>query len=180
MEKVVRVLFDESGNAVIVLPDIIFKNKNNIDWQAVEDYLQRYVGQIVTIIESKEKVHIGNYFPNEFKGSDYTKKIRGSNARAKANAAQGIVELIQHAGNKRISENRKHKHRKSAKGGWVYYSIKFAFPIYVNEKITSQYNIYSGCLVVNCAKNNKLYLYDLVDIKKEASTLLKTESSDEQ
>lgn len=174
MEKEVKVLFDEDESAVIVLPDIIFRNKNNIDWQAVEEYLQKYVGQIVTVIESKEKIHIGNSFPNEFKGSDYTKRIRGSNARAKANATQGILELIQYAGNKKSSESRKDKHRKNAKGGWHYYSVKFAFPIYENEKITNNYNIYSGCLVVNCAKNKKLYLYDLVDIKKEASTPLKT------
>ena len=142
MKKKVTTLYDEGGNIVIVLPEIIFKN--------------------------------------EFKGSDYTKKIRGSNARAKANAAQGIKEMIEYASNKQTSVNKKSKHQKNAKGGWFYYSIKFAFPIYENERVTNQYNIYSGCLVVNCAKNNKLYLYDLVDIKKEASTLLKTELSDDQ
>lgn len=172
--KKIKVLFDESGNVVIVLPDIIFKNKNNIDWDEVEKYLQRYVGKIVTVVETKERIHIGNTFPDEFKGSDYTKKMRGSNARAKANAAQGIKEMIMYASNRRISENRKEKHQKSAKGGWIYYSVKFAFPVFENEKKTEQYNIYSGCLVVNCAKNNQLYLYDLVDIKKEASTPFKT------
>lgn len=34
--------------------------------------------------------------------------------------------------------------------------------------------MYSGCLVVNCTSSGKMYLYDLVDIKKEASNSLKT------
>ena len=33
---------------------------------------------------------------------------------------------------------------------------------------TENYNIYFGCLVVNCTGKGKMYLYDLVDIKKEA------------
>lgn len=32
----------------------------------------------------------------------------------------------------------------------------------------------SGCLVVNCTGKGKMYLYDLVDIKKEASNPLRT------
>ena len=39
---------------------------------------------------------------------------------------------------------------------------------------TENYNIYSGCLVVNCTGKGKMYLYDLVDIKKEASNPLRT------
>lgn len=35
-----------SGHKVVVLPDIIFKNRQNIDWEAVERYLQKYVGKM--------------------------------------------------------------------------------------------------------------------------------------
>ncbi len=35
------------------------------------------------------------------------------------------------------------------------------------------YSIFKGRLVVNISHNGKLYLYDIVDIKKEASTPLK-------
>jgi hypothetical protein len=31
---------------------------------------------------------------------------------------------------------------------------------------------YSACLLINHAENGKMYLYDLVDMKKEASTPL--------
>lgn len=34
--------------------------------------------------------------------------------------------------------------------------------------------LYSGCLVVNCTGKGKMYLYDLVDIKKEANNPLRT------
>ena len=47
-------------------------------------------------------------------------------------------------------------------------------PVYDNEVKTDNYNIYSGCLVVNCMGKGKMYLYDLVDIKKEASNPLRT------
>jgi len=47
-------------------------------------------------------------------------------------------------------------------------------PVYDNEVKTENYNIYSGCLVVNCTGKGKMYLYDLVDIKKEASNPLRT------
>ena len=46
-----------------------------------------------------------------------------------------------------------------------------------NKNKTEEYNVYTACLVINCASNGKLYLYDIVDIKKEASNPLKTENS---
>lgn len=50
---------------------------------------------------------------------------------------------------------------------------RFALPIYNNERKTDDYNIYTACIVVNFAANGKMYLYDAVDIKKEASNPLK-------
>ena len=40
-----RYVLDENGNKVVVLPDIIFSNKQNIDWNEVEKYLERFVGE---------------------------------------------------------------------------------------------------------------------------------------
>ncbi|MDO4304343.1 MAG: hypothetical protein Q4D94_10545 [Bacillota bacterium] len=89
---------DIAGHKIVILPDIIFKNKQHIDWTAVEKYLQRYVGEIVTIADTNDIVFIG----------------------------------------------------------------------------ADLYNVYSACLLINCTKFNNMYLYDLIDIKKEASTPLKT------
>ncbi len=83
-------------------------------------------------------------------------------------------ELIEIATNKTFRENHKEKHSTDARNGWYYYTTRFALPIYDNEKKTNQYNVYTGCLVVNCTLGGKMYLYDLVDIKKEAGNPLKT------
>lgn len=45
--------------------------------------------------------------------------------------------------------------------------------VYENNAKTDTYNVYSGWLVVNCTSSGKKYLYDLVDIKKEASNPFK-------
>ena len=37
--KELEIALDENGNKVVVLPDIIFSNKQNIDWDEVEKYL---------------------------------------------------------------------------------------------------------------------------------------------
>lgn len=89
-------------------------------------------------------------------------------------AAQGIREMVGIASDKRFRENRKEKHSGDAANGWYYYTTRFAMPVYDNEVKTEKYNIYSGCLVVNCTGKGKMYLYDLVDIKKEASNPLRT------
>ena len=170
----VQITKDNSGHNIVVLPDIIFKNKQKIDWDAVEEYLQRCVGEIVTIAETEDVVFIGIDFPDEYKGSKYTKRLRGANAKAKANAAQGIVEMIKIAAEKRFCANRKDKHSINAGNGWYYYMTRFAMPVYENNVKTDIYNIYSACLLINRTKFGKMYLYDLVDIKREASTPLKT------
>lgn len=120
--ETLEIALDENGNKVVVLPDIIFSNKQNIDW----------------------------------------------------NAAQGIREMVGIASDKRFRENRKEKHSGDAANGWYCYTTRFAMPVYDNDVKTENYNIYSGCLVVNCTGKGKMYLYDLVDIKKEASNPLKT------
>ena len=51
--------------------------------------------------------------------------------------------------------------------------VRFALPVYDNNRKTEEYNVYMGRLVVNRIQDGKLYLYDLVEIKKEASTPLK-------
>ena len=88
-------------------------------------------------------------------------------------AAQGIRALVESAANKIPSENKKSKHKKDAKGGWNYYTVRFALPVYDNNRKTEEYNVYMGRGVVNRTQDGKLYLYDLVEIKKEASTPLK-------
>lgn len=71
MEKLV-IKHDEEGNKVVFIPDIIFANKQNIDWNDVEAYLEQYVGETVEMTESKDIIYLGKDFPDEFAGSKYT------------------------------------------------------------------------------------------------------------
>lgn len=172
--SICQIAKDTTGNRIVILPDILFKNKQRIDWNAVEIYLQKYIGEIVTIAETNDIIYIGNDFPDEYKGSEYTRHLKGANAKAKANAAQGILEMLKIASEKRFNENRKSKHSSSARNGWYYFTTRFAMPIYNNDSKKQLYNIFSARLLINCTKSGKMYLYDLVNIKKEASTPLKT------
>lgn len=172
--KKIKIVTDNHGNKVVILPDIIFNNKQNIDWNKVESYLQRYVGELIEVIETKDKIYIGNKFPDEYSSSKYTRKMRGARAKAKANAAQGIKEMVEIATQKTFRPNYKEKHCGDAQNGWYYYITRFAISIYDNEKNTGEYNIYTATLVINRTSADRMYLYDIVNIKKEASNPLKT------
>lgn len=172
--ETLKIALDEKANKVVVLPEIVFANKQNINWNEVEKYLERYVGELVEIVETGDVIFLGKDFPDEYAGSKYTRKMKGGRAKAKANAVQGIREMVAIALDKRFRENLKKKHDDDAANGWYYYTTRFAMPLYDNDLKTGKYNIYSGCLVVNCTRKGKMYLYDLIDIKKEASNPLRT------
>ena len=169
-----KILEDNSGKKIVVIPEIIFKNKQNINWDEVENYLEKYVGELIEIAETKDIVYIGKRFPDEYSSSKYTRKTKGARAKAKANAVQGIREMVEIATEKVFRNNFKEKHAEDAKNGWYYYLTRFAMPVYDNENRGANYNVYSASLVVNHAANSRMYLYDIVDIKKEASNPLKT------
>ena len=164
----VNVIIDADGNKLVLINDIRFKGKRKIDWESVKLYLREYVGTYYEIEESSEIVYIGNEFPEEFTESESRKALMGANAKAKANAATAIPELIHIAANPSFQENRKEKHVKKAKYGWYKYDIRFALPVYENE-ILVRYNAFSARLLVNHAENGKKYLYDILAIKKETS-----------
>lgn len=125
-------------------------------------------GTYYEIAESSEIIYIGNELPEEFTESESRKALMGANAKAKANAATAIPELIQIAVNPSFEENRKEKHVKRAKNGWYKYNTRFALPVYENE-VLIRYNVFNARLLVNYAENGKKYLYDILAIKKETS-----------
>ena len=61
------------------------------------DILKKYLGEIIENKQTKEKIEIGTKFADEYTGSKYSEHIRGARAKAKANAAQGIRELVESA-----------------------------------------------------------------------------------
>ena len=118
---------------------------------------------------TNEMIYIGSDFPDEYSHSKDTKVLRGPNEYAKANASVAIKELIQIASNKVFSENYKDKHNNKAKYGWYRYDTRFAIPKYDNDGELAGYNVFKGRLVIRHAKDGKLYLYDVLRIKKETS-----------
>ena len=54
MERNISVIKDVNGNQIVIVNDIRFKGKRNIDWDEVEQYLKQYVGEFIEIAESKE------------------------------------------------------------------------------------------------------------------------------
>ena len=71
-------------------------------------------------------------------------------------------------------ENTKVKHSKAAKYGWYRYTSRFALPIYKESGEVEKYNVFKVIMVVRHAQDGTLYLYDLVNIKKETSNLFQS------
>lgn len=71
------------------------------------------------------------------------------------------------ATNRRWIKNKAIKHECDANGGWYRYDVFFAIPVKGEREENERYNKYKGTLLVK--KNNRgLFLYDVIDIKKEA------------
>ena len=164
----INIIVDADGNRLVLINDIVFKGKRNVNWDEVKTYLEQYVGDYYEIEETSEKVYIGNKLPDEYTGSESKKILLGANAKAKANAATAIPELIQIAKNPSYQENKKEKHDKDAKHGWYRYDVRFAIPVYEND-VLIRYNVFRARLLINHAENGKKYLYDILAIKKETS-----------
>lgn len=167
----IEIIKDADGKSLVVVNDIRFKRRRNINWKGVEAYLKEYIGKCYEILETSEKVYIGGDFPNEFSHSKDTKSLKGANAKAKANASQALEGLIQIASNKSYAEDYKKKHKNKAKHGWYRYDSRFALPVYAEEGEVERYNIFSVRLLVRHDKDG--YLYDILRTKKETSKPLK-------
>ena len=174
VKRNVSVILDADGNKIVVINDIVFKGKRSISWEEVEKYLKRYVGDIYSIAEDNEIIYIGSELPSEYAGSVYTKKLKGADAKAKANAAQAIPEIIEIASNGVFEENRKAKHGRDAQNGWYRYDTRFALPVYGEDGNIERYNIFRGRLLIRHASSGKKYLYDILEIKKETGKSCQT------
>jgi hypothetical protein len=164
------VIKDADGNSIVMINDIRFKGKRSINWDEVKKYIEEFVGDDYTIAETSDVVYIGADLPDEYTGSKYTESLRGANAKAKANASQGIPELLSIAKGKYFRENNARKHKKNAKFGWYRYDSRFALPVYGDDNEVERYNVFHASMLIRCANDKKMYLYDIIDIKKETST----------
>ena len=67
----------------------------------------------------------------------------------------------------------KGKHNVDAKYGWYRFTTRFALPVYdSNTGELERFNIFRIEMLIRHATDGNLYLYDMVNIKKETSTPL--------
>ena len=102
VKKKCTVIYDIKNNPIVLIKDIRFKGKRNINWNEVEKYVKEYVGSCYEVIETSDKIYIGSDFPNELKGSEDTKRLKGANAKAKANSTSELPMLLKIAKNEKI------------------------------------------------------------------------------
>lgn len=174
MNRNIKIVHDMDGKSIVMIHDIIFKGKKTINWDDVKQYLEDYIGQFYEIADTKDIVYIGKDLPDEYTGSKYTYSLKGANAKAKANAAQGIPELLEIANGKFFRKNTNMKHKWNAKFGWYRYDSRFALPVYNEMGEIDRYNVFHASLLIRHSNDNKLYLYDILDIKKETSNPLES------
>lgn len=173
MNRNVTLITEPDGKKIVLINDVRFKGKTRKDWSDVENYLKQYVGEFYEIEETSDKVFISTDFPDEYANSASRLALKGMLSKAKANAAQGIPELIQIATKGEYSENTKSKHQKDGKFGWYRYDVRFALPVYEQKSgEIVRYNIFFARMLVRHAEDGKKYLYDLLAIKKEMSSPL--------
>ena len=170
MNTGICIVKEPNGSKRVFIHDILFRGKRKINWKEVEQYLKKYIGGCYKIAGTAEEIYIGTDFPDEFCNSNDTVRLKGMAAKAKANAAQGIPQLIEVADNRRFQKNFKSKHSSDAENGWYRYTSKFSLPVYNEQGEILYDNIFRVEMLVRHSGNGKKYLYDVVNIKKETST----------
>lgn len=154
---------------VVVIKDNIFNNMKpgQKKHKYISDYIKQHIGEMYTIIESGQKVYIGKDLPGEFTQSKYTQGIDSRDRYAKNQSIQNVGELIEIATNKRWEKAKHKKHSTDAKYGFYKYTTRFALP---------NGEVYTADLVIRNDANGKKYLYDMIGIKKDSSTLASTQN----
>ena len=88
--------------------------------------------------------------------------------------------MIEIATSKRWKEDFDHKHKKRAGKGWFRYNTRFALPVTTESGEIIEYNTFQAVLIVRYSSDEKLYLYDIQNIKKETRYPSWTTRSDGQ
>lgn len=166
-EKAIITIVDINGKKTVEINTIRFSGKRKIDWEGVESYLKQYVGNQYLVEETGDTVYVGTDFPDEYANSKDTIKSLGTIGKAKANASQAIPELIQSLSEIKHFENFDEKHKADAPNGWYRGTVHFTIPVTNDKGDIIGKNSFRGRMVIRCAAENKLYLYDIVTIKKE-------------
>lgn len=167
-EKKSKIIYNHDGtfNRVKINTNVFVNNKNKSISRTMVDTAKKYIGKYACIVESGQRIYLGNDFPKEFAYSKYSQYLSKELKLAKGMTISGIIELIESATNRKYCNKKKSKHAKDAKYGFYKYDIFFSF-----VRNTKEY-IYQGMILIRNDKNGKKYLYDILNIKKIGSNLL--------
>lgn len=164
-----------NGKQIVWIENSGLTNKQLSDYSVIEAYIAEHIGEVYTIIESGQKVYIGEDLPGEFTHSKYTNSLLKNNPqalKAKKKAASEFGLLIETATNRRW-EKTKHTESKDAKYGMYRYDTAFAFPVKTADGTLQRVRSYDAELLIRNASDGKKYLYDIVGVKENT-----TDSSD--
>lgn len=152
-KKKIVVALDKSGNQVVVIKDIIFYGKKSIPWSAVEEYLKRYIGDIVLVADTEEENHIDSDFLMNLKVQMIQKELRVGEIESKLGAGY----LRNGSYFKKSIRDRECEGKECKESG---------------KRMVS--------LFVRVDKKRLLQLYDVIDVRKEWSSLaiVKVQKSD--
>ena len=152
MDRKVYVIEDFNGRELVIINDVIFTGKRYIKWDDVEEYLKRFIGERYIVSKYNDLIYIGTDLPDEYSHSEYTRILKGANAKAKA------------------------KHHKDAKLGWYKYESRFALPVLDENGEIERYNVFHAAIIVRHSHEGKLYLYDIMNIKKKRAPFSSTKT----
>lgn len=82
--------------------------------------------------------------------------------------------MLQIARDKHFRENVGDKHMWEAKNGWYRYNSYFELPVYNEKNEIERYNAFHASMLVRHDNDGNMYLYDVLDIKKETSNPLES------
>lgn len=62
----IHIIQDENNKSIVLINDIRFKSRRNIDWNEIEEYLKEYIGNTYEILETCEKSILVTIFRMNF------------------------------------------------------------------------------------------------------------------
>lgn len=162
-----EIVYNKDGSFnKVKIKENIFENKGNKSIaQTIKQYLTKHIGEYADIIESGQRVYLGEDLPGEYTYSKSAQSLNKTELLAKGRATSGLKEIINNATNRQYEPNRKDKHNVDAKYGFYRYDTTFAF-----EHNGKEQN-YTGTILIRNDADGKKYLYDILNIKKIGSNL---------
>lgn len=175
-------LKDIGGRKTVWIENNTLSAKELRNHKAVADYIAEHIGEVYTIIESGQKVYLGEDLPTEYTHSKYTtylQKYDRSTLKAKNKASGALGEMIEIATNRRWEETQ-HAHNKDARYGMYRYDSSFAFPVKNSDGSIKRIYSYDAELLIRNASDGKKYLYDIINIKENTPDTLELPKQEAQ